>query len=227
MVALLIGALIRMVTPFGPPRCDRAAPQPVGFHARGFGYVAELFPPKSRHNRGTRPVAYLYQVDHPGIGWNVQAQRLWTAQLANEIMPQAALVSMTGHVVTLDDYHEAGAEHALVVYDPGGQRVRSFTLRDLLGDADLSQVPRSDCGWLGREEARFFFTRSIDAKLYVLLASRGALEVTLTTGELKRGLEADFPSLVEILQENFPNEEAAIRALNLRFASLSDFIPDR
>ena len=227
MVSLLIGALIGMVAQLDSPRCDRVGPEPVGFHARGFGYVAELFPPKSRHNPGTRPVAYLYQVDHPGIGWNVQAKRLWTAQLANEIMPQAALVSMAGHVVTLDDYQEAGADHALVVYDPGGRLVRSFTLRDLLGDADLSQVPRSDCGWLWREEARFFFTGSSDAKLYVLLASRRVLEVTLATGELRRGLEADFPALVEILQQDFPNEETAIWALNLRFAALSDFIPDR
>jgi hypothetical protein len=61
----------------------------------------------------------------------------------------------------------------------------------------------------------------------VLLASGRVLEVTLATGELKRGLEADYPSLVEILQQDFPNEETAIWALNLRFAALSDFITDR
>lgn len=227
MVSLLIGALIGVVAPLDPPRCDRLGPEPVGFHARGFGYVAELFPPRSRYNPGTRPVAHFYQVEHPGLGWTVRAQRLWTAQLANEIMPEAALVSMAGHVVTLDDYHQAGARHALVVYDPGGRLVRSFALRDLLDDADLAQVAVSDCGWLWREEARFFFTRSSDAKLYVLLASRRVLEVTLATGELTRGLEADYPSLVEILRQDSPSEETAIWALNLRFAALSDFIPER
>ena len=93
MVSLLIGVLIGMVAQLDPPRCDRVGPQPVGFHARGFGYVAELFPPNSRHNPGTRPVAHFYEVES-GIGWTVQAQRLWTAQLANEVMPQAALVSI-------------------------------------------------------------------------------------------------------------------------------------
>ena len=227
MVSLLIGALIGVVAHVDPPRCDRAAPEPVGFHARGFGYVVELFPPESRHNPGTRPVAHLYQVEHPGSAWTVQAQRLWTAPLANETMPKAALVSMAGHVVTLDDYQEAGADHALVVYDTGGRLVRSFTLQDLLGDADWSRISRDDCGWAWREGARFFFTRSSDAKLYVLLASRRVLEVTLATGELKRGVEADYPSLAEIIQQEFPNEETAIWALNLRFAALSDFIPER
>lgn len=227
MVTVLIGALIGMVAQPEPHRCDRVGPEPVGFHARGFGYVAELFPPRSRHNPGARPVAHFYQVEHPGIRWTVEAQRLWTAQLANEVMPQAALVSMAGHVVTLDDHHEAGGDHALVVYDTGGRLVRSFRLRDLLDDADLSQIPPSDCGWLWREDARFFFTGSSDARLYVLLASRRVLEVTLATGELKRGVEADFPSLVEILEQAFPNEETAVWALNLRFAALSDFIPER
>ena len=227
MVSLLIGTLIGVVAHLDPPRCDRFAPQPLGFHARGFGYVAELFPPKSRHNTDARPVAYLYSVEHPGSAWTVRAQRLWKAQLANEVMPQAALVSMAGHVVTLDDHDEAGADHALVVYDPGGRLVRSFALQDLLGEADFLRTPRSDCGWLWRERARFFFTRTSDAKLYVLLASRRVLEVTLATGELKRGLTADYPSLVEIIQQDSPNEEAAIWALNLRFAALSDFIPVR
>jgi hypothetical protein len=227
VVSLLIGALIGMLADVEPLLCDRAGPEPVGFHARGFGYVVELFPPKSRHNPGTGPVAHFYQVEHPGIGWTVQARRLWTTQLANEVMPQAALVSMTGHVVTLDDYDGGGAEHALVVYDRGGRLVRSFALRDLLGDENLSQIPVSDCGWLWREEARFFFTSASEARLYVLLASRRVLEVTLATGELKRGLEADFPSIAEILDQDFPNEETAIWALNLRFAALSDFIPER
>ena len=97
-------------------RCDRGAPQPLGFHARGFGHLAEVFPPKSRQNSGSRPVAYFYDVGYPGTEWRVDARRVWTAELVNLQMPQAALVSMAGDFVTLDDYHQAGMEHALVIY---------------------------------------------------------------------------------------------------------------
>ena len=209
------------------PACDRGAPQPLGFHSRGFGYVAEVFPPKSRHNRGSRPVAYLYEVGYPGSEWRVQARRLWTAALPHELMPQAALVSMAGQLVTLDDHHQAGAGPALVIYDLGGRLVRSFTLVQLLEPSDLARVTVSDCGRLWRERARFFFTSTGDAKLFVLLHWGRVLELRLATGELKRGLIASFPALRDIAARRFPNEETEVWMLSLRFSSLSDFVPPR
>jgi hypothetical protein len=218
MLPLLLAATMAL-----DARCDRGAPEPVGFHARGFGYVAELFPPKSRHNTGTRPRAYFYEVGYPGTEWRVDAKRQWTTELANPLMPQAALVSMAGHLVTLDDYHEAGAQHAIVLYDVGGRFVRSYTLEQLLGTADLARVTVSDCGRLWREHAVFYFTRPPDAKLYVLMSWGRVLELTLTTGALRRGTRNDFPALRTITEgDRFANERTEIWQLSLRFSSLTD-----
>jgi hypothetical protein len=207
------------------PACSRLAPEPQGFHARGFGYVAEVFPPKSRHNASARPVVHFFSVNYAGHDWRVDAQRRWTATLPHESMPQAALVSMEGHVVTLDDYHQAGAVHALAIIDRGGRFVRSYALEELLEPAALALVPQSDCGRLWREGARFFFTGPANPTLYVLLSSQRVLQVALSTGELRRGGVSDYPELAEILSRSHPNEEAEIRALSLRFSSLSDFVP--
>jgi hypothetical protein len=197
--------------------CDRFAPQPVGFHARGFGYVAEVFPPKSRQNAGSRPLAYFYEVGYPGAEW-----RVWTAELANPQMPQAALVSMAGDFVTLDDHYQAGGEHALVIYDRGGRLIRSFSLKQLLDTADLAQVPLSDCGLLWRDGTTFYFTGTPDAKLFVVLPWGRVLELTLATAELRRGVLADFATLREVTAGRFPNEHVESWSLSLRFSSITD-----
>src|SRR5262245_31757671 len=122
--------------------CDKPAPQPVAFYARGFGYVVEIFPPSSRRNSGSRPLAYFYEVGYPGSQWRNDARRLWVKELANPLMPEAAIVSPAGHVVTLDDYHyDFAAEHAIVLYDVGGRFVRSYTIDQLLDSTDLARVP--------------------------------------------------------------------------------------
>jgi hypothetical protein len=53
----------------------------------------------------------------------------------------------------------------------------------------------------------------------------GLLQLALSTGELRRGAVPDYPELADILSRSHPNEEAEIRALSLRFSSLSDFVP--
>ncbi len=220
MATFALAAALTMATSL---LCDRGAPEPVGFHARGFGYVAEVFPPKSRNNAGLRPRAYFYAVGYPGAEWRVDARRLWTAELTNQLMPQAAIVSMAGDLVTLDDYHGSGAEHAIVLYDVGGRFVRSYTLEQLLSSADLARVPVSDCGRLWREGAAFYFTAPPDAKLYVVLSWGRVLEVALSTGGLRRGTMADFPTLRSITTRTaFANERTEVWPLSLRFSSLTD-----
>ena len=86
-------------------------------------------------------------------------------------------------------------------------------------------MPQSDCGRLWREGARFFFTGPASPTLHVLRSSQRVLQVSLSTGELRRGGVSDYPELAEILSRSHPNEEAEIRALSLRFSSLSDFVP--
>ena len=226
MLPLLLTAVLGVAASAPMTRCDRGAPEPIGFHSRGFGYVAELFPPKSRRNPGTKPRAYLYTVAYPGREWRVEAHRLWTAELANALMPDAALVSAAGHVVTLDDYDGAGGNHALVVYATTGRLVRSFALEQLLG-AETSRVARADCGLLWREGTSFYFASQVDPKLYIVLPWNRVLEVTLSTGTLRRGILGDFPALREILKTQYPNELTEVWATSLRFSSLTDLDPPK
>lgn len=210
----------------GPERalCDRGAPEPVGFHSRGFEYVAEVFPPTSRHNAGARPVIYAYKVAYPGQEWRIDAQRIWKAELPHSQMPQSALVSMEGHVIALDDYHESGGEHALAIYDIDGHFVKSLSLQQLLDTADVAKVQVSDCGRMWREGSKFYFTTGKDPKLYVVLPWQRIVEVSLGTGGVRRGVLADFPGLRDITARAFPNELAEVWSLSLRFSSLTDIV---
>jgi hypothetical protein len=218
MLSLLLAASLTAAS------CDKGAPEPVGFHSRGFGYVAEIFPPKSRQNPGARPVAHLYEVGYPGADWSVKARRLWTTELAARLMPQAALVSMAGHLVTLDEYYETGSTNALVIYGRDGRFVRSFTLGQLLGAGPLERIQWSDCGRAWRQGVRFFFTSTSNPKLFVLLPSRSVLELDLETGDLRRGGISDFPGLRAIIAQQFPNEETEVWITSLRFSSISDLL---
>ena len=226
MLPLLLTAVLGVAASAPMTRCDRGAPEPIGFHSRGFGYVAELFPPKSRRNPGTKPRAYLYTVAYPGREWRVEAHRLWTVELANASMPDAALVSVDGRLVTLDDYDGAGGSNALVVFATTGKVVRSFALEQLLG-VETSRVVRSDCGFLWREGTSFYFAGREDPKLYVVLPWSRVLEVTLSTGMLRRGILGDFPALREVLKNQYPNELTEVWATSLRFSSLTDLNPPK
>jgi hypothetical protein len=220
---LLVAAIHAAASLVTPAMCDRPGPQPVGFHSRGFSYVAEVFPPHARRNTGDHPRMYLYEVGYPGSQWRVDARRLWTAALP--IMPRAALISMAGHVVTLDEHYQAGGDHAVVVFAPEGRLVRSIGLEHLLDRADLARVELSDCGRLWRDGAAFYFSRPPDAKLYVVFSWGRAVEIDLATGALRRGGLRDFETLRELTSQRWPNELAESWEINLRFSSLTDMLP--
>jgi hypothetical protein len=64
--------------------------------------------------------------------------------LLNEVAPVVALVSDTGFVATLDNWHSVGfGEHVLAIYRPDGSVVRSFALPDLLPDTYTAGLPHS------------------------------------------------------------------------------------
>ena len=58
LLAVLLGASARAD--------DWVRPEPTSFHSRGFGYVAEIFPPRSRQNSGDKPLCYFYELGYPG-----------------------------------------------------------------------------------------------------------------------------------------------------------------
>jgi len=205
-----------------PLRCDRPAPEPAAFHSRGFGFVAEFFPPHSRQNNGDSPAAFVYEVGYPGTSWQMDARRLWTGPLVNPRFPQAALVSMQGDLVTLDDYDRPGEADAVVIYDRSGQLRRRFALTELLDSAALASVMRSDCGFHWREDAIFYFTGGEQPRLYIVQHRGRVLEFDLRTGAFRRAPEPAFPALNAILAREHPNEQTGIWRISLRFSSITD-----
>lgn len=73
-------------------------------------------------------------------GWTVLREQ----PLLNEVAPVVALVSDTGFIATLDNWHSIGfGEHVLVIYGPDGAVLRSFTLSELLPDTYTAGLLRS------------------------------------------------------------------------------------
>ncbi|MGH7470665.1 MAG: hypothetical protein ACRENP_22180 [Longimicrobiales bacterium] len=205
-----------------PAVCSKFAPEPTGFHGRGFEYVAEVFPPRSRQNTSDKPVAYLYRIAYPGSTWRVDAQLIWKTALANAQMPEAALVSMNGEFITLDDYYQNGP--ALALYDRTGRHIRSYQVEQLLGATHLAGIERSDCGWLWRTDARYYILSTPQPRLYIVLRSNVVLELSLRTDRLQPGTLARFPELRAIMAGQAPSEETDVWRLNLRFSSITDIM---
>lgn len=224
MTALISVTLIASASLTSTGRCDRGAPEPRAFHARGFEMVAELFPPDSRNNDSSSPVAHLYRMAYPGPRWEAKAEREWTTTLPHQDFPMAALVSMAGHMVTLDDHSNYGLDvgHAVVLVGADGGVRGDFSLTDLFTEAELEEFPVSDCGYDWREDARFFFLLDGEQRFYMLLAGGLVLEFDLDSGALRRGTEADFPELAATAAREHANEETQIWSITLRFASISD-----
>ena len=164
-----VPALVLVASLPGPPLCDRGAPEPRSFHSRGFGFVAEVFPGESRNNETPEPVVYMYAIGYPGADWKVDARHRWSATLPHSDFLSEAVVSMQGHLVTLDDYNELGADHAVVLFNSLGERLADYSLFELLTGEEISHSERSDCGIHWRQGARYFFLLDLVPRLYLAL----------------------------------------------------------
>lgn len=224
VIVLFAAALFPNGRPEEPALCDRGAPEPTAFHARGYGMVAEVFPPDSRNNDTRTPVVHMYRVGYPGPRWNSEAERVWTAPLPHAEFPLAAVVSGEGHVVTFDD-HSVGvldAAHAVVLLGADGRRTGDYAMSELFTPSELAGMTVLDCGYDWRSEARFFFLLDGRPRFYVVLADERALEFDLESGTLGRGVVADYEQLARVAIREYANEEVLIWPITLRFASITD-----
>ena len=204
-----------------------AAPQPVSFHCRGFSLVAEMFPPKSRNNPSDRPMCYFYSVGYPGAKWKVDAKLLWKAQLVRVPRPHAgpyqAVVSMRGHLVTINGGTGTYQEHSVAIYDPNGKLVRSYPFKSLTPLVDrMPHLPM----WGWHRGARYFFPRKA-ALFYILLPWGKAMEFGLKDGSFRHGDAKGFPELTALAGKGCADEEAMIWRTSLRFSSITDVIQAR
>ncbi len=206
---------------------DWAWPEPVSFCCRGFGFVAEIFPPKTRQNDSDRPACYFYRMGYPGTTWKVDATLVWKAELVNDVkpftMPYEAIVSMDGYLVTLNDYARMGGKHAIVIYDPKGKLVKSYALDQLLPKEDAQLIPASMSGRWWNEKATYFFLEKPD-RLYIVLALGKTMEFGLEDGAFKYDQANAFPDLAPLLVKPHANERTEIWRTNLRFSSVTDIL---
>ncbi|HUG02709.1 MAG TPA: hypothetical protein VML95_12650 [Longimicrobiales bacterium] len=149
--------------------CDKPAPEPQSFHSRGFGYVAEIFPPLSRQNSLERPLAHVYAVGYPSRRWEVDARLVTSATLPHDAFPAEAVVSQAGHLVTLDDYYQSGQANAVVLVDTARSLVGAYALTELLLEDEISALERSDCGVHWRDGARYFFLLEAASRFFIAL----------------------------------------------------------
>jgi len=200
------------------------APEPVSFHSRGFGYVAEIFPPGSRQNSTKRPFCYFYRVGYGGILWKVDASLKWKGPLANDLMPYQAIVSMDGRLVTLNDYGSVGYKNAVAIYSQTGALVRTLPLDDLILASDRGRIETSESSRWWNKGTKYFFLEN-PARLYVLLAWGKVVELNLDTGRHKYGPSAEFGDLAKAAAKGInSNEETEVWATSLRFSSITDLV---
>jgi hypothetical protein len=142
---ILVLGLAVLCLSFSATADDWGAPNPVSFTSRGFGYVAEVFPPRSRQNTTDKPLCYFYETgDSGGTAWKIAAKLKWKAPLVNDAMPYQAVVSTHGRLVTLNEYGALGYKNAVAIYGQTGALVKTYQLGELI-PAAIARRSRHRC----------------------------------------------------------------------------------
>jgi len=211
---------------------DWGAPEPMGFHSRGFSWVAEIFPPHSRQNEGGQPLCYFYEMGYPGTHWDAPARLVWKAPLRDANMPAEALVSMDGWLVTLNEWGSIGYDHALTVYNDKGALTADFSGDQILAQDGSPWVSHEEGGaytlsakypisstvrWWNKD-AKYYFSH--EGVLFIQLAWGPMLKINLKTGALEYGARETFPDFARVLSDN--NAATEVWKTTLRFSSVTD-----
>jgi hypothetical protein len=204
-------------------------PEPKSFHSRGFGYVAEIFPPNSRQNSGDKPLCYFYELGYAGNDWRIDARLKWKAPLVNERMPYQAVISQTGDLITLNEHGSVGYRNAIVIYDQLGRATKAYELDDLLPadeismNENMSKIPISISSRWWTRDAKYYFFRE-PSRFYVVLPWGTALELLLKDGTFRYGAVGNFPELTRARSNPHAGEEAEVWQTSLRFSSITDVL---
>lgn len=222
---ILVLGFIVLGLSFSATADDWGAPEPVSFHSRGFGYVAEVFPPRSRQNPAEKPLCYFYEVGYPeGAAWKIYAKLKWKAPLVNDLMPYQAVVSMQGQLVTLNEYGTVGYKNAVAIYSQTGALVKTYPLDELIPASDSGKIETSMSSRWWNKDAKYYFLDN-PGRLYVVLPWGKVAEFHLDASRHKYGPSAQFSELAKVLAKgNNTNEETEIWATSLRFSSITDLM---
>jgi hypothetical protein len=225
---ILVLVFMVLCLSFSATADEWGAPNPVSFNSRGFGYVAEIFPPRSRQNSTEKPLCYFYEVGYPGgTEWKVDAKLKWKAPLVNDLMPYQAVVSMQGWLVTLNEYGALGYKNAVAIYSQTGALVKTYPLDELIPASDRGKIETSMSSRWWNKNASYYFLENPE-RFYVVLPWGKLVEFHLRTGQYKYGPSDQFSELAKVLAKgNNTNEETEIWATSLRFSSITDLMESK
>jgi hypothetical protein len=102
--------------------------------------------------------------------------------LANPVAPVSVLVSNTGHVITFDNWHNAGYGAVVAIYEPSGRLVKSWRLEDLYDASRLPAIPRSVSSRWWRCAPSGFVDPPTQRQVYVSERLGGTFVFTLASG---------------------------------------------
>jgi hypothetical protein len=222
---ILVVALVTLSLSFSAAADDWGAPHPVSFNSRGFGYVAEIFPPVSRQNPTEKPLCYFYEMGYGGgTEWKIDTRLKWKAPLVNDLMPYQAVVSMHGRFVTLNEYGALGYKNAVAIYSQSGSLVRSYQLVEFIPAGDSGKVETSMSSRWWNKDAKYYFLEN-PGRLYVVLPWGKVAEFHLDTGRYNYGPSVEFSDLAKVMAKGINgSEETEIWATSLRFSSITDLM---
>jgi len=108
--------------------------------------------------------------------------RVADVRLENPVAPVDALVSNSGHLVTLDNWHNAGYGAVVVVYGPSGKKVAAWPLERLYDAEHLERLPTSVSSRWWRCPAHGFSDPAEQTQVYVTERLGGVFVFELATG---------------------------------------------
>ena len=104
--------------------------------------------------------------------------------LANPVAPVAALVSNTGHLITFDNWHNAGYGAVVAIYDPAGRELKRWRLEDLYDTRRMATIPQSVSSRWWRCAPTGFVDPATQRQVYVTERLGGTFVFTLAAGSV-------------------------------------------
>ena len=112
-------------------------------------------------------------------------KKLYRRAPVNQVAPVKVLLSDSGRLVTLDEWHNAGYKHALVIYDKKGKVVVDCALEHLLQPEELAKVDTSISSRWWRLEEKADGDAWLDGESVMVKVKTGeplVMRVDLATG---------------------------------------------
>jgi hypothetical protein len=103
--------------------------------------------------------------------------------LQNPVAPVESLLSNRGHLLTFDNWHNAGYGKVIAIYTPNGELVRAYDLNTLYSPKQIETIPASVSSRWWRCKPFGFVDPDEQTKIYVFEHFGGTFVFDLSTGK--------------------------------------------